>query len=108
MWVYLEDRLRLIVADCLVTLVIVTAALWNFTEIHNALCFLIGVAAAALLVVIFSTSVGFWIVSVIFSLFWAVIPALIAGMITDFDPIWMWVVGGIAFLACMVLHASER
>lgn len=108
MWIYVEGRWKLIVADCFATLVIVTAALWNLTDIHNAFCLLIGVAAAVLLVVAFSTSVGFWIVSVIFSMFWALIPIAIVGAVTDFDPIWVWVIGGLTFVICMRIHASER
>jgi len=108
MWIYVQERWKLIVADSFVTLVIVTAILWNFTEIHNAFSLLIGVAAAVLLIVVFSTTVGFWIVSVIFSIFWTLIPTAIVATITDSDPIWMWVVGGLSFIICMVIHASER
>ena len=109
MKIYIEERgWPLIAVDCLVTFVIVTAVLWNFTDIHNAFCFLIGAGAAALLGFIFFTSVGFWIVSVIFSVFWAIISAVIAGFFTDFDPIWMWVIGGLSFIICMIIHAREK
>ena len=109
MWVFVEYRgWKLISVDCLVTLIIVTAILWNFTDIHNAFCVLIGIASAVLLGMLFFTSVGFWIVSVIFSAFWALIPALIAGAITDYDTIWVSVVGIFSFIVCMVIHAGER
>ncbi|MCL2216019.1 MAG: hypothetical protein FWB91_03245 [Defluviitaleaceae bacterium] len=109
MWVYIEERgWKIIMADGLVTFAIVTAILWNLTDIHNAICFIIGLASAILLGMFFCTSVGFWIVSIIFSVIWSIIPALIAGFITDFDNIWMGAVGLVSFIICMVIHVGER
>jgi len=109
MWVRVEGyNFKLIIADCFVTCAIITAVLWNVTDIHNAFCFLIGVVSAFLLGILFHTSVGFWIVSTVFSVFWSLIPISITSAITDADRIWVGVVGLISFIVCMIIHISEK
>lgn len=76
--------------------------------IHMALCLLIGLALFGLLFKLQTTSVGFWIIGVLLSTFWAGVFCLLAFILTEHDMIWTYVVLGLGFVIMMGLHLRAR
>lgn len=80
----------------------------HFLTLHPAFCLLIGVAVFAGLLFLQHTRVGFWIIGCLLSAVWAVIFGLLAFLLSDADPLWFYVVGGIAFVIMLLLHIRAR
>ena len=80
----------------------------EFTPIHPALCLVIGIAVFLLLLWLQNTSVGFWIVGGLLTLLYAAVIGLLTYFISERDPIWGWVLFGLAFLIIGGLHLHAR
>ena len=76
--------------------------------VHAALCLLIGLALFGLLFKLQTTSIGFWIIGVLLSAFWAGFFCLLAFMLTEHDMVWTYVVLGLGFVIMMGLHLRAR
>lgn len=76
--------------------------------VHTALCLLIGLTLFGLLFKLQTTSVGFWIIGVLLSAFWAGVFCLLAFMLTEHDMVWTYVVLGLGFIIMMGLHLRAR
>lgn len=78
---------------------------WNF---HPVLAVLTGAAVCGIFIVLQMTSVGFWIIGILFSVLWGFIFGFIAWSVTAGNPFWtygVWVGGGIVIL---LLHKHAR
>ncbi len=80
----------------------------QFTAIHPALCLVIGIAAFLLLLWLQHTRIGFWLVGGLLTLIYAAVFGLLAYFIAKNDPVWGWVVFGLAFLIVGALHLHAR
>lgn len=76
--------------------------------VHTALCLLIGLALFGLLFKLQTTSVGFWIIGVLLSAFWAGMFCLLAFILTEHDMVWTYVVLGLGFVMMMGLHLRAK
>lgn len=76
----------------------------HFLSVHPALCIVIGIVVLLLLFWLQSTSVGFWTIGGLMTLIYAVVFGLLAFLISEYDPVWGWVVFGIVFLIIGGLH----
>ena len=80
----------------------------HFTDIHPALCLLIGAAVFVGLLFLQNTRFGFWIIGVLLSAAWAVIFGLLAFFISNADQLWFYVGCGLAFVVMLRLHIRAR
>ena len=80
----------------------------QFTAIHPALCLVIGIATFLLLLWLQNTSIGFWLVGGLLTLIYAAVFGLLAYFISEYDPIWGWVIFGLVFLVVGALHLRAR
>ena len=80
----------------------------QFTAIHPALCLVIGIASFLLFFWLQNTRVGFWIVGGVLTLCYAALFGLLAYFLAENDPIWGWVIFGLAFLIVGTLHRRAR
>lgn len=80
----------------------------QFALIHPALCLVIGIAVFLLLLWLQNTSIGFWLVGGLLTLFYAAIFGIFAFLITEQDAIWGWVTFGLTFLVIGGLHLYAR
>jgi hypothetical protein len=80
----------------------------HFTDIHPALCLLIGAAVFAGLLFLQKTRFGFWIIGVLLSAAWAFVFAFFAYIFAGEDMIWFYVVLGLAFVVMVLLHIRAR
>lgn len=81
---------------------------YHFLTLHPAFCLLIGIAVFVGLLFLQKTAVGFWVIGVLLSAVWAIIFGLLAFIISNADQLWFYVVGGIAFVAMLLLHIRAR
>lgn len=80
----------------------------HFTDIHPALCLLIGAAVFVGLLFLQKTRFGFWIIGVLLSAAWAFVFAFFAYIFAGEDMIWFYVVLGLAFVVMVLLHIRAR
>lgn len=78
--------------------------------IHSAISVVIGVTLLAILFWIQNTKVGFWIIGMLLSLFWAFVFGFLAYVFSSQDMVWFYVVFGLGFIimAGLHLHAKSR
>ena len=79
-----------------------------FTQIHPALCLLIGIAVFAGLLFLQNTRFGFWIIGILLSAAWDFIFAFLAYAFSNGDMIWFYVVMGLACVIMLLLHIKAR
>ena len=79
--------------------------IWN---VHPALCVVIALALFGLLFWLQNTKVGFWIIGVLLSAFWALVFGFLAYAFSSSDPIWGYVVMGLGFAVMIGLHLKAR
>jgi len=84
---------------------IICNQIWN---VHPALCLLIAAALFGLLFWLQNTKVGFWIIGVLLSAFWAFVFGFFAYIFAGEDMIWFYVVMGLGFIIMMGLHLKAR
>lgn len=99
---------HIILFDSIFFAVIVGIICNQILGVHTALCLLIGLALFGLLFKLQTTSLGFWIIGVLFSAFWAGVFCLLAFMLTEHDMIWTYVVLGLGFVMMMGLHLRAK
>lgn len=99
---------HIILFDSIFFAVIVGIICNQILGVHTALCLLIGLALFGLLFKLQTTSVGFWIIGVLLSAFWAGVFCLLAFMLTEHDMIWTYVVLGLGFVIMMGLHLRAK
>lgn len=99
---------HIILFDSIFFAVIVGIICNQILGVHTALCLLIGLALFGLLFKLQTTSVGFWIIGVLFSAFWSGVFCLLAFMLTEHDMIWTYVVLGLGFVMMMGLHLRAK
>jgi len=78
---------------------------WN---VHPAFCLLIALALFGFLFWLQNTKVGFWIIGILLSAFWAFVFGFLAYEFSSSDPIWCIVVMGLGFVVMMGLHLKAR
>lgn len=99
---------HIILFDSIFFSVIVGIICNQILGVHKALCLLIGFALFGLLFKLQTTSVGFWIIGVLLSAFWAGVFCLLAFMLTEHDMVWTYVVLELGFVVMMGLHLRAR
>lgn len=99
---------HIILFDSIFFSVIVGIICNQILGVHTALCLLIGLALFGLLFKLQSSSVGFWIIGILLSAFWAGVFCLLAFILTEHDMIWTYVVLGLGFVIMMGLHLRAR
>ena len=77
-------------------------------HVHPALCILIGLAVLVGLFFLQHTSVGFWIIGGLLSLFWGFVFCTLAYEVSGKDMIWTYVVLGLGTLLMVGLHLHAR
>ncbi len=76
---------------------------YNF-KIHPAICLVIGIAVFLLTYIAQKTKVGFWIFTVLFSIAWAFVSAMIIYIFATEDMVWFWVV----FVLSLIINVSSH
>lgn len=99
---------HIILFDSIFFAVIVGIICKQILGVHTALCLLIGLALFGLLFKLQTTSVGFWIIGVLLSAFWAGVFCLLAFILTEHDMVWTYVVLGLGFVMMMGLHLRAK
>ena len=79
--------------------------IWN---VHPAICLVIALALFGLLFWLQNTKVGFWIIGLLLSAFWALVFGFLAYAFSSSDPIWGYVVMGLGFIVMVGLHLNAR
>ena len=77
-------------------------------NVHPALCVVIALALFGLLFWLQNTKVGFWVIGVLLSAFWALVFGFLAYAFSSSDPIWGYVVAGLSFAVMIGLHLKAR
>lgn len=77
-------------------------------SLHPAFCLLIGIAVFLLLLWLQHTSVGFWLIGGLLCLLWSAVFGIVAFFLSANDPIWGWVVFGLALAITGGLHIHDR
>lgn len=99
---------HIILFDSIFFAVIVGIICNQILGVHTALCLLIGLALFGLLFKLQTTSVGFWIIGVLLSAFWAGVFCLLAFILTEHDMVWTYVVLGLGFVMMIGLHLRAK
>ncbi|SCJ86053.1 Uncharacterised protein [Anaerotruncus sp. 2789STDY5834896] len=105
--VYHSSDTNILVWDMLVSVLVLTLALSQFTALHTAFCLLIAIGITVVIVAVWHTRVGFWLVSAVFSAFWGGLAYGITALFTE-DAIWQWMVFGLAVLVALGSHLLAR
>ncbi len=103
----LSDR-DIILMEILIAVVVLSAALYFTTKIHIAICIGISLVLGSLIFGIFRTKVGFWIVSIFFSIMWSIFAAGLAYGISKEDIIWAIFAAILAFLMSIGGHLLAK
>lgn len=77
-------------------------------HVHPAICLIIAIVLLILLIWIQHTTIGFWILSVLCSLFWSFTFGFIAYIFLNEDMVWFYVVMGLGFIFAMALHFKVK
>lgn len=80
---------------------------YHLAALHPACCLLVGLASFGLLYWLQHTRVGFWLIGVVLSAFWAFVFGFLAYCFTS-DMIWCYVVMGLGFAFMLYLHLKAR
>lgn len=94
----------ILTADALLTIASGSFVLIYKTDIHPAICISIFVALAAVLIGVYQTYIGYWIVTVVFGCIWAAIAGTAAYLISSNDMTWGVVIAIYAFILAVLLH----
>lgn len=105
--VYHSSDTNILVWDMLVSVLVLTLALSQFTALHTAFCLLIAIGITVVIVAVWHTRVGFWLVSAVFSALWGGLAYGITALFTE-DAIWQWMVFGLAVLVALGSHLLAR
>lgn len=89
--------------DCIVIAVVSGMAIKKAFEIHSAYCFLIGIVIFFVFLVIAQTKIGFWLITIPFSMIFGAFCGIIALAITD-DSIWMCTIFGLSTIIAILTH----
>lgn len=84
---------------------IICNQIWS---VHPAICIVIAIALFGLLFWLQNTKVGFWIIGVLLSAFWAFVFGFFAYAFSSSDMIWFYVVMGLGFIVMVGLHIKAR
>jgi len=103
-----SDDMKIVITDGLLTAIVAGLLLDATHFIPTVFCFIVAALAAIGMAVLFFTKIGFWIVTVIYSLLWGVFWALIAGALSKDNAILEWSVGIIACACSVFLHWMAR
>ncbi|HEX9061462.1 MAG TPA: hypothetical protein VF941_14875 [Clostridia bacterium] len=106
--VYRSSDTNLINFEILISVIIVSVIMIFMAKIHAAISICIGLVSGGLLFAVFRTKIGYWIVSILFSVMWSFFAGGIAYGISKSDKIWGIVVGIIAFLISLGSHGMAR
>ncbi len=79
-----------------------------FTNFHPAICLAIGIAIFLLLLWLQNTNVGFWIIGVVLTLFYACAFGFFGYIFSENDPVWGCVIFGLGFILIGMLHFCAR
>lgn len=106
--VYRSSDTKIIIFDILLTIFISSEVVHYIAKLHYAICISIGLAIGFILFFLFRTKVGFWIVTLIFSVIWAV---TVGGLVYEFtkkDLTWGIVSGIFTFIIGIGCHSLAR
>jgi hypothetical protein len=99
---------HIILFDSIVLSVISGILCHQLVGIHSAISLAIGAVLFVLLLWLQRTKVGFWIIGVLLSVWWALVFGMVAYIFTSSDVIWFYVVMGLGFVVVMRLHLIAR
>lgn len=102
-----SDRAILIV-DEILTVAFSYIMIDYYTSFHAAICLAISLVIAGVLFAFFLTRIGFWIISIIFSLIWTALTYKIVEWLSKSDKTWMIVASIFAFIVFMSLHTYAK
>ncbi|MDS0527776.1 hypothetical protein NNC19_18965 [Clostridium sp. SHJSY1] len=109
MKIYVEDTgCAIVVFELIITTILLIALLRMETGIHLAICIAICVVFSLLLHIFFYTKIGFWIVSIFYSILWAAFAGEFAYSCSYNDSTWRIVVTIFTFLISLWMHSNER
>lgn len=89
------------------TVIIATMIIHFGLGVHAAISLVLSLVIGAILYFLFMTSIGFWIVTTIFSICWAGVLGEIAYAITD-DNVWKYVIFVLTFIGSISLHKLAK
>jgi len=84
---------------------IISNQIW---KVHPALCLVIALVLFVFLYWLQKTKVGFWIIGILLSAFWALVFGFLAYAFSSSDLIWGYVVMGLGFILMIALHLKAR
>lgn len=106
--IYEDPGLGLLGLELFISIILGTIYLRETTQIHLAICILINVAIAIILVFLFFTTVGFFIISLFFTAIWTFLFGYITFWITNSDWTWTIVIGALTCIFSLLLHCGSR
>lgn len=99
---------NIIIFDCVLSGVIAGICCNVFFSWHPALCLLLGIVLFFALLILHNTSVGFWIIGSLMTVFYTLVAGYITYSVTSGDWIWVCIISILAFLLVAGLHFSAR
>jgi len=99
---------HIILFDSIVLAAITGVVCNQIWSVHPALSLLIAIVLFAFLFWLQNTKVGFWIIGVLLSVFWAFVFGFLAYIFSSEDMVWFYVVMGLGFIVMMGLHLKAR
>lgn len=93
--------------DCLFIAIASCMAIKKAFEIHSAYCFLIGIVIFFVFLAIAQTKIGFWLITIPFSMIFGAFCGIIALAITD-DSIWMCTIFGLSTIIAILTHVYSN
>ena len=84
---------------------IISNQIW---KVHPALCLVIALILFVFLYWLQKTKVGFWIIGILLSVFWALVFGFLAYAFSSSDLIWGYVVMGLGLILMIALHLKAR
>lgn len=94
---------NIIVFDSGLIALVTGILLHNNLSVHSAFCLLIGLGIFILLVALQNTTVGFWVIGTVCTLFWSIIFGCFGP-----DRIWQVVIFGLSFIILFGLRIYAR
>lgn len=102
--VYYSTDKKIVYIESFIIAIVLGMLAHHYLDLHPALCLVAGIIEVVLFLIAFQTTVGYWIITLLCSLFWGLLGMLLACAFSNGDAIWTWVIGAIAFLVSLSLH----
>lgn len=106
--VYRGSDTNIIIIESILTIIALSAILRYKTHIHLAICIAISFLISVAIFRLFNTKIGFYIISIFFSLVWALVGLVIAYGLSKNDWTWAIVTGVFVFMGSLVFHGVAK